>query len=108
MFLEYQRFLIRTLAAAFDLSPMNFGVDADVNRNQGEVNGDRDWNQAIKPCASQISSHLTRDVLHQNLGSHNYGSSLPSSIAKTSLRTRISSRFGMRATPSRRTSTGHD
>jgi hypothetical protein len=53
MFLEYQRLLIKTLAAAFDLSPMNFGVDADVNRNQGEVNEDRDWNQAIKPCASQ-------------------------------------------------------
>jgi hypothetical protein len=68
MFLEYQRFLIRTLAASFDLSPMNFGVDADVNRNQGEVNEDRDWNQAIKPCASQISSHLTRDVLHMKLG----------------------------------------
>ena len=68
MFLEYQRFLIRTLAAAFDLSPMNFGVDADVNRNQGEVNEDRDWNQAIKPCASKISSHLTRDVLHMKLG----------------------------------------
>jgi hypothetical protein len=68
MFLEYQRFLIRTLAASFDLSPMNFGVDADVNRNQGEVNEDRDWNQAIKPCASQISSHLTRDVLHLKLG----------------------------------------
>jgi hypothetical protein len=68
MFLEYQRFLIRTLAASFDLSPMNFGVDADVNRNQGEVNEDRDWNQAIKPCAAQISSHLTRDVLHQKLG----------------------------------------
>jgi hypothetical protein len=68
MFLEYQRFLIRTLAASFDLSPMNFGVDADVNRNQGEINEDGDWNQAIKPCAAQILSHLTRDVLHQKLG----------------------------------------
>jgi hypothetical protein len=36
--------LIRTRATAFDLSPMNFGVDDDVNRNQGEVNEDRDWN----------------------------------------------------------------
>jgi hypothetical protein len=61
-------FLSGRLAAAFDLLPMNFGVDADVNRNQGEVNEDRDWNRAIKPCASQISSHLTRGVLHMKLG----------------------------------------
>lgn len=68
LYLEYQQFLIRELAAAFDLSPMNFGVDGDVNRNQGEVNEDRDWNQAIKPVAAKVSAHLTREALHGKLG----------------------------------------
>jgi hypothetical protein len=68
LYLEYQQFLIRELAAAFDLSPMNFGVDGDVNRNQGEVNEDRDWNQAIKPVAAKISTHITREALHGKLG----------------------------------------
>lgn len=68
LYLEYQQFLIREIAAAFDLSPMNFGVDGDVNRNQGEVNEDRDWNQAIKPVAAKLSTHLTREALHGKLG----------------------------------------
>lgn len=42
LFLEYQNFLIRTLAAAFDLSPQNFGLEGDVNRNVSEVAEDRD------------------------------------------------------------------
>jgi phage portal protein BeeE len=68
MFLEYQKFLLRTLAAACDLSPQNLGVEGDVNRNVSEVAEDRDWNQAIKPTAAKISAHLTREALHGKLG----------------------------------------
>jgi hypothetical protein len=68
MFLEYQQFLLRTLAAAFDLSPQNLGIEADVNRNTSEVAEDRDWNQAIKPTAIHLQEHLTREVLHGKLG----------------------------------------
>jgi hypothetical protein len=68
LFLEYQRFLIRTLGAACDLSPQNFGIEADVNRNTSEVAEDRDWNQAIKPCAFKFESHLTREAIHGKLG----------------------------------------
>lgn len=68
MFLEYQKFLLRTLAASFDLSPQNLGVEGDVNRNTSEVAEDRDWNQAIKPVASKVGSHLTREALHGRLG----------------------------------------
>lgn len=68
LFLEYQNFLIRTLAAAFDLSPQNLGIEGDVNRNVSEVAEDRDWNQAIKPTAYKMESHLTREALHGKLG----------------------------------------
>jgi hypothetical protein len=68
MYLEYQQFLLRTLAAAFDLSPQNLGIEADVNRNTSEVAEDRDWNQAIKPTAIHLQEHLTREVLHGKLG----------------------------------------
>lgn len=68
LFLLYQNFLIRTLGAAFDLSPQNFGLEADVNRNTSEVAEDRDWNQAIKPVAFKIQEHLTREALHGRLG----------------------------------------
>jgi hypothetical protein len=68
LYLEYQNFLIRTLAQCFDLSPQNFGVEADVNRNTSETASDRDWDQAIKPCAFKIAQHLTRDAIHTRLG----------------------------------------
>jgi hypothetical protein len=68
LFFEYQRFLIRTLAAACDLSPQNFGLEADVNRNTSETAEDRDWNQAIKPVAGKLESHLTREAIHGKLG----------------------------------------
>lgn len=68
LYLEYQNFLLRTLAAAFDLSPQNFGLEADVNRNTSEVAEDRDWNQAIKPTAFKLQEHFTREALHNRLG----------------------------------------
>lgn len=63
LYLKWQQFLIREIATAFGLSPQNLGIEADVNRNTSEVAEDRDWDQAIKPMASLIESHLTRDVL---------------------------------------------
>lgn len=68
LFLQYQEFLIRELAAAFDISPQNLGVERDVNRSTGEVSEGRDWDQAIKPMASLIQQHLTREVVHAKLG----------------------------------------
>jgi hypothetical protein len=68
LYLEYQDLLARELGCAFDLSPQNFGIERDVNRNTAEVAHDRDWDMAIKPCASLIASHLTREALHDSLG----------------------------------------
>jgi len=68
LFLKYQEFLKSEIATAFDLSPMNLGVERDVNRNTADVSSDRDWDQAIKPRASELASYLTRHALHRRLG----------------------------------------
>lgn len=68
LFLEWQNFCIRTIAASFDLSPQNMGLEADVNRNTSEVAEDRDWDQAIKPTAHALQEHLTRHAIHRRLG----------------------------------------
>jgi hypothetical protein len=70
LYLKYQEFLIREIATAFDLSPMNFGIEAGINRGQGEVAADRDWDSAIKPMASTLSAKYTRHALHKKLGFH--------------------------------------
>lgn len=70
LYLKWQEFCIRECAAAFDLSPQNLNIERDVNRSQGEVSEDRDWDQAIKPTANTISKSLTRNVLHKKLGFH--------------------------------------
>jgi hypothetical protein len=68
LYLQYQEFLQRELAAAFDLSPQNLGIERDVNRNTSEVAADRDRKQAIKPHAHSIAQHLTREALRAKLG----------------------------------------
>lgn len=68
LYLEYQEYLLREIATAFGLSPMNMGVSKDVNRNTAEVEEDRDWDNAIVPPAELICSYLTREVLHAKLG----------------------------------------
>ncbi len=68
MYLKYQEFLIRVIATAFDISPQNLSVEADVNRNTAEVSEDRDWDAAIKPMAHLLAEHLTREAIHGLLG----------------------------------------
>jgi hypothetical protein len=68
LYLQYQEFLIRELATAFDISPQNLGLERDVNRNTSETSEDRDRRQAVKPIAHLIASHITREVLHSKLG----------------------------------------
>lgn len=72
LYLKWQAFLIREIATAFGLSPQNFGIEADVNRNTSEVAEDRDWNATIKPMAALIESHINRDVLQSRLGLSGY------------------------------------
>jgi len=68
LYLKYQEFLQRELAAAFDLSPQNLGIERDVNRNTSETAESRDNKQAIKPHAHAIESHLTIEAINRRLG----------------------------------------
>jgi HK97 family phage portal protein len=68
LYLKYQDFVLREIATAFELSPQNLGVEADVNRNTSEVSDDRDWDSAIIPAATNFSSYLTREAIEGRLG----------------------------------------
>ena len=68
LYLQYQEFLKAEIAAAFDLSPQNLGVERDINRSTSEVAEDRDRDAAIKPFATLLASHLTREAIHGKLG----------------------------------------
>lgn len=68
LYLKYQEFLLREIATAFELSPQNLGVEADVNRNTSEVGDDRDWDGIIIPTARNFASYLTREAIEGKLG----------------------------------------
>jgi len=68
LYLKYQEMLQRELATAFDLSPQNFGIERDVNRDTSEVSQDRDWDHAIKPTAHDIAKSFTRHCIQRKLG----------------------------------------
>lgn len=68
LYLKYQEMLQREIACAFDLSPQNLNLESDVNRSTAEVAEDRDWAQAIRPVAHDISKGLTRHCIQGLLG----------------------------------------
>ena len=68
LFLKYQEVLKREIATAFEISPMNLGIEADVNRNTAEVAEERDWSAAITPMAKLIAAHYNREVISGRLG----------------------------------------
>lgn len=70
LFLKWQEFLKTEIAIAFDLAPMNLGVERDVNRSTAEVGEARDWDHAIVPRASELASYLTKHALHRAMGFH--------------------------------------
>ena len=66
--LQWQEFLIRVIAAAFDLPPLFLGVEADVNRSTAGELSDAAFRTAVVPTAKLLAEHLTRDVLGKALG----------------------------------------
>jgi capsid portal protein len=66
--LQWQEFLLRIIADAFDLPPQFLGVERDVNRSTaGEMN-DQAFRQAIVPTARLLAEHFTRDIISKKLG----------------------------------------
>lgn len=68
LLLEWQEFLIRIMANAFDISPFSLGLEKDVNRNTGLIMNLSDFRGAVVPMATRVEEALTRDLLHGFLG----------------------------------------
>jgi len=66
--LQWQEFLLRVVASAFDLPPFYLGVERDVNRSTAEEYSDLAFRQAIVPTARLFAESLTRDAIEKKLG----------------------------------------
>jgi HK97 family phage portal protein len=66
--LQWQEFLLRIVADAFDLPPFYLGVERDVNRSTAEEMNDLAFRQAIVPTARLLAESLTRDAIAKKLG----------------------------------------
>ena len=66
--LQWQEFLIRIIADAFDLPPVALGLERDVNRNTATTMYDDAFRTAVVPVAKLVAEHLTRDVISKRLG----------------------------------------
>ncbi len=67
LFLAWQEFLIREIFVSFGLSPMNGGIERDVNRNTAETGDDADWENAVVPVATLVAAYITRETLEERL-----------------------------------------
>lgn len=66
--LQWQEFVLRIIADAFDLPPQCLGVERDVNRSTAMEMADEAFRQAIVPTARLLAEHLTRDAICKTLG----------------------------------------
>src|SRR5207248_10259492 len=66
--LQWQEFLLRIIADAFDLPPFFLGLEHDVNRNTAAELGEQAFRSAIVPTARLFAEHLTRDAIAKKLG----------------------------------------
>jgi Phage-related protein len=66
--LNWQEFLLRVIADAFDLPPLFLGLEHDVNRSTAVEVGEQAFRSAIVPTARLLAEHLTRDAIHKRLG----------------------------------------
>jgi len=66
--LQWQEFLLRVIADAFDLPPQTLGLERDVNRSTATEMSDQAFQQAIVPTARLFAEHLTRDAISKKLG----------------------------------------
>jgi phage portal protein BeeE len=66
--LQWQEFLLRIIADAFDLPPQSLGLERDVNRSTAAEMSDQAFRQAIVPTARLFAESLTRGVISKRLG----------------------------------------
>lgn len=63
LMLAYQEMLVRTFSYAFDLKPLDFGIERDVNRTTAEVQRISSLREGPKIVARQIQQKLNQRVL---------------------------------------------
>jgi HK97 family phage portal protein len=66
--LQWQEFLIRMIANAFDLPPMMLGLQGEVNRATAQEASDLAFRTAVVPTARLLAEHLTRDAITKAIG----------------------------------------
>jgi HK97 family phage portal protein len=66
--LDWQQFLIRIIADAFDLPPMLLGLEQDVNQSTASELADNAFQTAVVPVARLLAEHITRDIFARLLG----------------------------------------
>ena len=66
--IQWQEFLLRMIANAFDLPPMLLGLQQDVNRSTAGELADEAFQSAVAPVAKLLAEHITRDLFAKKLG----------------------------------------
>ena len=92
--LQWQEFLLRIVADAFDLPPMLLGIEGDVNRSTAGELTDQAFHTAIVPTAKLFAEHLTRDAIAKRLGWHDLefvfaDVDAPNELAKSEVQERL-------------------
>ena len=68
LYLEWQQFLMRIIANAFDLPPFFVGLEHDVNRSTADAALRQAFSTAIVPTAKLFAEHITHDAIGKKLG----------------------------------------
>jgi HK97 family phage portal protein len=66
--IQWQEFLLRMIANAFELPPMLLGMQSDVNRSTAGEMADEAFQSAVVPVARLLAEHITRDLFAKRLG----------------------------------------
>jgi phage portal protein BeeE len=66
--IQWQEFLMRMIANAFELPPMLLGLQSDVNRSTAGEMADEAFQSAVVPVARLLAEHITRDLFAKKLG----------------------------------------
>lgn len=62
-FMEWQEYLVRKIAAVFQLSPQDLMLERDVNRSTSEVQQENTEDRGLRPLLGLTSDYLTREVV---------------------------------------------
>ena len=62
-FMEWQEYLVRKIAAVYQLSPQDLMLERDVNRSTSEVQQENTDDRGLRPLLGLVSDYLTREVV---------------------------------------------